>query len=397
MSPQHRVRTSLLIIETHPVQYRIPIYARLDELLPGAVHVVFASDYSLRGGYDPGFSSRISWDTPLLDGYNYTILRSDILRAPRNWNDLHGDGLLDVIKKLRPSAILLNSLNFRYDFAAYIYGLILGIPVWMRCETQDRAFPRKKLKSAIRWLYYRTLYLGISKAFPIGVLNRRHWLRHGLHPSKMTNVNYCTPDNYVGLTQDVLLSRRDGLRKRLGLRSDSILVIFVGKLIPKKDPSLIFKAVEILPSSLHRKIALVFVGSGELQDDLMCHSQDACQDISVHFAGFVNQSELPDWYLAADILVLPSRQAGETWGLVANEALQAGCGVIVSEAVGCSADFGDWERFRTIPVGSAAALALAIHDLAAYPRSFSWATEQLIQYSIETAAQTLASAITELP
>ena len=31
-----------------------------------------------------------------------------------------------------------------------------------------------------------------------------------------------------------------------------------------------------------------------------------------HFAGFVNQSELVDWYLAADILVLPSRQAGET-------------------------------------------------------------------------------------
>jgi len=30
-------------------------------------------------------------------------------------------------------------------------------------------------------------------------------------------------------------------------------------------------------------------------------------------------------------MVLPSRRAGETWGLVVNEALQAGCAVIVSE------------------------------------------------------------------
>jgi hypothetical protein len=46
----------LLIVETHPVQYRSPIYARLQELSPGSVHVVYASDFSVRGGQDPGFA-----------------------------------------------------------------------------------------------------------------------------------------------------------------------------------------------------------------------------------------------------------------------------------------------------------------------------------------------------
>jgi len=111
----------------------------------------------------------------------------------------------------------------------------------------------------------------------------------------------------------------------------------------------------------------------------------------------VNQGELVNWYLAADVVVLPSRQAGETWGLVVNEALQAGCGVVISDAVGCSADFGSWARVRTIPVASAPHLADALVELAAFPRDFDWAADGLEDYSIEAAAQAFAAAIHELP
>ena len=38
------------------------------------------------------------------------------------------------------------------------------------------------------------------------------------------------------------------------------------------------------------------------------------------FAGFLNQSEIPRAYVAADCIVLPS-DYGETWGLVVNEAM----------------------------------------------------------------------------
>ena len=111
------------------------------------------------------------------------------------------------------------------------------------------------------------------------------------------------------------------------------------------------------------------------------------------FAGFVNQSAIRDFYAATDVMVLPSGYAGETWGLVVNEALQAGCAVVVSEAVGCSREFGEWERVRTIPVGEAAALARAVEELVAYPREFNWARERMRDYSIQTAATALATAI----
>ena len=51
---------------------------------------------------------------------------------------------------------------------------------------------------------------------------------------------------------------------------------------------------------------------------------------------------------------------GETWGLVVNEALQAGCSVIVSDAVGCHADFKDWERVRVFSDGNTELSALLL-------------------------------------
>jgi hypothetical protein len=69
---------------------------------------------------------------------------------------------------------------------------------------------------------------------------------------------------------------------------------------------------------------------------------------------------------------------------------------VVSEAVGCAADFGNLEHNCTIPVSLASHLAQAIKELAGYPRSFDWAAEGLKHYSIEAAAQALASAIGEL-
>ena len=43
-------------------------------------------------------------------------------------------------------------------------------------------------------------------------------------------------------------------------------------------------------------------------------------------------------YRSADILVLPSQGPGETWGLSVNEAMAAGCAVLVSDKCGCHPD-----------------------------------------------------------
>jgi glycosyltransferase involved in cell wall biosynthesis len=62
------------------------------------------------------------------------------------------------------------------------------------------------------------------------------------------------------------------------------------------------------------------------------------------FAGFLNQREISQAYVAADCLVLPS-DYGETWGLVVNEALASGLPCLVSEACGCAEDLSICDTF----------------------------------------------------
>jgi len=59
--------------------------------------------------------------------------------------------------------------------------------------------------------------------------------------------------------------------------------------------------------------------------------------MDVHFAGFLNQTEIGAAYACADIFVLPSLY-DETWGLVVNEAMNFGLPVVLSDAVGCADD-----------------------------------------------------------
>lgn len=389
---------SLLIIESHPVQYRTPVYAYLNKICPGEIHVVFASDFSVRGSHDAGFATSFAWDSDLLAGYPSTVLDVSLEHSPRGWNDLKAPGLSRLIRRLKPKAILLNSLNYRFDYFAYLLAILYRIPVWMRCETQDQALSRSHLKSLLRSAYYLLLYKGINTAFSIGELNRLHWLKHGLKSPQLRYARYCTPDRTFDLSEVQKIDRRKNVRNRFGIDQSQIVVSFFGKLIPKKDPELLFQALPFLPKKLRHNLAFLFVGSGELLSKLETRAAAAKSDhgVATFFPGFINQSSLVDWYLASDVVVLPSRRAGETWGLVVNEALQAGCAVAVSDAVGCSADFGSLERFRTIPVGSEQNLAQALIELAQYPRSFDWAREVSRQYSIEAAAQAFATAIAEL-
>ena len=81
--------------------------------------------------------------------------------------------------------------------------------------------------------------------------------------------------------------------------------------------------------------ALIFVGNGALERPLMDYV--ASHNLkSVHFVGFQTRQDIPKFYAASDVLVLPSFR--ETWGLVVNEALCFGLPVIVSDQVGSGRD-----------------------------------------------------------
>jgi len=389
--------TRLLVFETHPVQYRAPIYSHLNKLCPGCVHVAYASDFSIAASYDPEFSCNIAWDTDLLSGYDYTFLTRNKISPPIGFRGLSGSGVFQLIRTIRPHVILLTSLRYEYDFAAYFSAIALRIPIWLRIETQDQAFKRSYLKSILRSAYYRLLYSQIQRAFPIGSLNCAHLSSHGFDPSKLSYAYYSTPNRIEHLSTSDCLSRRQSLRSALKVPENHVLIAFFGKLIPKKNPEILLDALQHLKRDLSR-VSILYVGTGELAGRLAIKADALYRQFSVrvHFAGFVNQSALLDYYLASDIVVLPSSFSGETWGLVVNEALQAGCSVVVSDAVGCLADFSALPRLKSFAVGSSTGLAQAILNVIDETRDFYWANPYLTDYTQQANARVFADQLHRL-
>jgi glycosyltransferase involved in cell wall biosynthesis len=381
----------ILIFETHPIQYKAPLYQRLQQLRPDSFKVIYGTDSSMRDGFDREFGRKVTWDVPLLEGYPNEILHNDKGPIPlQGFGSLTGRGILKVLRKERPYAVLIAPFLFQFDATAFLYSVLLRIPIWTRTETQDEAFVRTKWRNDIRNAFYWVAYKFVSHAFYISALGREHLYVHGVAPEKASFAPYATPLNFPAETSEKQ-RLRDELRGRLHIPADDTMILFSGKLIDKKNPGLILAALAQLPAEVLKKMHVVYVGSGELEPTLREEAKKYPGQIQ--FAGFINQSEMASYYLAADILILPSRRMGETWGLVVNEALKAGCGVIVSSAVGCSRDFGHTERVRVIPDGSANACTQAIMGLARLPRSFDWSTGLIAPYTLETAAQALAAQI----
>jgi glycosyltransferase involved in cell wall biosynthesis len=388
----------LLVFETHPIQYRAPIFQAMEALAPGQFEVIYASDFSVRGYTDAGFGAKVAWDTPLLAGYPHRVLNNESERRDAHWSGLTARGIDRLIGEQRPAAVMLSSMAYVFNWAAYWGALRRGIPVWIRMETQDEALPRGPLKGLLRGIVYRVMYAGVAKAFYIGELSREHLRRHGIPDSRLAPAHYCTPDPMAALSADEKARRRAELRAALGFAPDCTVVAFFGKLIPKKDPLIIPRAVARLQAESPRPMAILVVGAGELEAAMREQAQalEAKTGVRTVFAGFINQTRLPDYYLASDIVVLGSHRMGETWGLVVNEALQAGCAAAVSNAVGCHRNFAGLERFRIFPIGDEVALARALGELSSFPRSFGWAAAAMKDYSTETAAQGIVQALREL-
>jgi glycosyltransferase involved in cell wall biosynthesis len=381
--------TKVLIIDTHPVQYRAPIYADMAQAHDVSLVVAYYNDASVQGYLDVEFQKEIKWNTPLLSGYAYEVLLPGRKDTRDGFFGFKGINVLALLRRHKPDLVIVHSVNHLVGIRFGLVARLLGIRCWLRVETQDEAFVRRSgMKQNLRKLIYRSVYSLFDGAFCFGKLNRQHLLAHGFRPQQLVTTHFSTVDKDQGLSEDDKQSRRDTLRHRLGISPDRLVVGVFGKLISKKDPETVMKACLQMAQRLKREVTCILVGSGALEADLVERYGNAAQ-VRFVFAGFVNQEEIGDYYLAADVVVLASRREGEVWGLVCNEALQAGCALAMSEAVGAAAEFGELERCGIFPTGDVGALVDLLVRLAAFPRDFNWCRPFMEDYSTEAAARNM--------
>ena len=137
-------------------------------------------------------------------------------------------------------------------------------------------------------------------------------------------------------------------RRMLGL-SEKKVILYVGRIEPIKGLDILVSALALLEDMGDTRLLVVGGRPGQDEELDRLKSLAARLGISdmVTFTGAVPQAELPTYYSAADVFVLPSYS--ESFGLVALEAMACGIPVVASRVGGPSTFVKDGETGYLIP------------------------------------------------
>ena len=124
------------------------------------------------------------------------------------------------------------------------------------------------------------------------------------------------------------------VRKRLGLNGEKVL-LFVGRMEPLKGLDLLVETAAQMEAG-EQNVRMIVVGGGgpgEPETDRVRRLAEERQvDGLIDFVGRVDHDELPLYYNAADVCVVPSYY--ESFGLVALESMACGTPVVASRVGG---------------------------------------------------------------
>ncbi len=118
--------------------------------------------------------------------------------------------------------------------------------------------------------------------------------------------------------------------KHLKDSTDELKLVYVGQFIKRKGCDLLLKATRALPS---KGWSLDLVGGGGELSDYVRKFIETCR-LPIQYFGKWNSKEVVSCLQKYDVCIVPSRHDG--WGMVVNEAIEAGLGVIVSDRTGAS-------------------------------------------------------------
>jgi glycosyltransferase involved in cell wall biosynthesis len=345
----------LAYIVSHPIQYQAPLLRRLAQEPGLLMKAFFLTSAGAEPFFDAGFSRVLEWDVPLLEGYRYQFV-SRSLPLPLGFNQPTGFSWRRAFTAERFHAVWLNGYAHGPLLRAFAAAKWAGMQVLVRGESHDGL---RQSEPVWRRAAQRALFRRVDAFLAIGSANRDFYLARGARPERIHMTPYSVDNDYFRDRVAIASSERAALLREWRLSPSLPIVLFASKLQPRKRCADLLQAYASI-----RRLApaqVVVVGDGPEHATLTEYARSMGLD-DVRFVGFRNQSELPAFYDLCDIFVLPSER--EPWGLVVNEAMNAGKAIVASDAVGAVRDLVLHGCTGCVyPVGDVSALALNLRLL----------------------------------
>jgi glycosyltransferase involved in cell wall biosynthesis len=315
------------VVASHVIQYYGPLFRRLAAHPAIDLTVLFCSRRGAEPYLDHDLGVRLKWDLPLLEGYPYEFL-GNLAPTEKGFFRLVNPGVFRALRRRKFDGVLVNGWGTFTMWLTYLACLVLRIPYFVY---GDNAFVIER--GGIQgWLKRRVLGWLFSRAGGFllqGTMNGEFYARYGADRRKFFHMPYAIDNERFHRDSRLTAEERRHRRAHLGIADDRVVLLFSGKLMERKNPVHLLQAVERMRN--RSQVAVLFMGEGRERNRLEAYARDRGME-HVHFLGFVNQSEMPNRYALADVLVLPS--SFDPRGTVTNEAMACGLPVVISTMVG---------------------------------------------------------------
>ncbi|MFC1596905.1 glycosyltransferase family 4 protein [Planctomycetota bacterium] len=291
-----------------------------------------------------------------LSGVDVVRLRTRLFGAGRKTRVDHPD-LVAELRRFSPHVILCEGDSHVLGYLRALWYRrrrpATGLIVWTLGRVPGGPARTRCLKSRLKsYLFGKADAVVTYSSF-----GKERLVDLGLLPERIfTAVNVCATAKHRELAESIGESKCE-LRRRLGL-PDRFTIVSVGSMDPDKRLDVLLRAACRLESSRYN---FVFVGNGVMLESLKALAEQQGLD-NAHFPGRIER-DLPRYYKASDVLVVPGRG-----GMVISEAMAYGLPVIVHQADGTEYDLVR-ERATGIRVdhGNPSDFADAIRFLCEHP------------------------------
>lgn len=148
-----------------------------------------------------------------------------------------------------------------------------------------------------------------------------------------------------GIDMDIYkfhIADREKIRKELFMEN-SFVIGHVGRFHKEKNHRFM---IDILKEALKKdkNVVMMFVGSGELEEEIKKYAEECCVQDSVRFLGF--REDIPELMSAMDVFLFPSEFEGMPNSVIEAQALSLHC--VVSDSVTNEVKITDLVEFKSL-------------------------------------------------
>ncbi|MCP9764544.1 glycosyltransferase family 4 protein [Lacihabitans soyangensis] len=260
--------------------------------------------------------------------YNYHLLFDDFIENIPSVKKVLA--VLRFIKNYNPDVV--NVTGWAGDLSltlSIIFSFFLGKKIIISNESTSFDHQRSFIKELVK----KTLVKMADGFIVFGKTSKEYLLNLGANESQFIEEKGAVVDDKK--IREIYETAR--IEKFLaGEVKTSHNFIFVGRIIGVKNIPILIRAFQEIKQSIAeaKDWGLIILGNGTLDEQIKLEISKGDQDIYKFDA--VHWQTVPKYFSKSDCLVLPSKS--EPWGLVVNEAMICGLGVIVSNACGCKDD-----------------------------------------------------------